>query len=135
MLIVKADLTRKNVVDLTPGEVERLRELTFRSDGYMEEEFLDAIYGEQQYKPYRYTQALMARVEGQIVGWSLLQPVHRSPRYLAYFYVDPRFRKQGIGGQLINYIKWWSGYAPQVCKGYTNEGFFDKFPHTTQRMK
>ena len=120
------------IIDLDDKTLARCRELSFGDDGYMEED-LDRILLTEPIKgrpAYRLSTACLAYWEDKLVGWSLLQPRPRSPRWLAYFFVDPEYRGRGIGTKLLHqanaYSEW--KYRPVVCLQNHNKGFFEKHP-------
>lgn len=119
----------KRVIDLTGHEYQRCCDLTYGDEGYMLEDMDRAILLESNKKCYRYTQAILSTDSlNRIRGWCLLQPVAHSSRYMAYFYVEPGSRRQGIGGELIKEASKWGKYKLDVMPDWTNQGFFDKFP-------
>ena len=118
----------KRVIDLSSDELARCRELTYGDEGYMLEDLNAAIHRESSKRHYRYTQAILITESDQIIGWSLLQPVPHSSRYIAYFFVDYEHRKKGIGGKLIKEASKWGKYKLDVMPDWTNLGFFEKFP-------
>lgn len=119
----------KRVIDLTGHEYHRCIDLTYGDEGYMLEDLHRAILTESLKRHYRYTLAILSTDSlDRIRGWCLLQPVARSSRYMAYFYVEPDSRRQGIGTALIEEAGKWGRYKLDVMSDWTNEGFFDKFP-------
>lgn len=129
------------VVDLTPLQLDRCRELSFGDEGYMCDD-LDLILEREQGWRYRYSQAILLgntagpppdrkwdRLEiGTIYGWALMQPVHHRPRYSAQFFVDEAQRGKGYGARLLAEANRW-GKAPLCYIDDENEGFFNKYPH------
>lgn len=63
----------------------------------------------------------LARLEGVVVGYALI----RGKRMLASFWVDPVFRRQGIGTQLVIRIRQhFNTPIIQVMKGYPGSDYF-----------
>lgn len=122
------------MIDLTPTELDRCRELSFGDEGYMCED-LDRIISTEWQRQYRHSRAILARNDdGAILGWSLIQPVPRSPKYLAQFYVDPSHRRRGIGARLLREANTYCG-KPYVYKDRENEVFFNEFPDLCGKTK
>jgi len=121
------------VVDLTPEQLARCRELSFGEDGYMCED-LDEILREEQRRCYRYSQAILLSMDDKILGWALLQPLYRRSKYSAQFFVDPLHRGKGYGKLLLEKADGFS-FAPVVYVDDDNEGFFNKYPFLLERVR
>lgn len=127
------------VVDLTEARLARCRELSYGDEGYMCED-LDNILEEERCWRYRYSQAILlgeAKMDGtvgNIYGWSLLQPVYRSRRYSAQFFVDPSHRGQGHGARLLAEANRWCK-NPLCFVDTDNQGFFERFPSMYERYE
>ena len=125
----------KRAIDLTQSEVDRCRELTYGDEGWMLEDFDRALAEETGARRYRYTQVVLyTNRYGTIQGWCLLQPIKRSSRYMAYFYVDHKHRGKGIGTKLIKEANKWGRYRPGVMVDLTNRGFFESVPDLHERI-
>jgi len=136
-------IEHRTVVELSPTQLARCRELSLGEDGYMCE-LLDKILStETKKEPYRYSHAILLgdtagppsnmiwdRLEiGEIYGWALLTPVPRSPRYYLHLFVDPLHRGKGYGSLLLrlaNVGKNSRAYQPLVMTDPENQGFFEK---------
>lgn len=124
------------VVDLTPNQLKRCRELSFGDEGYMCDD-LELILDVEQGWRYRYSQAILlgdTMMEGAarlvtwpIHGWALLQPVYNRPRYSAQLFVDPDHRGKGYGKALLEQANRW-GKSPLCYIDDENAGFFKKYP-------
>lgn len=130
---MKIEFTR--VVDLSDEQLARCRELSFGDEGYMCED-LEAILEMEQGWRYRYSQAILlgdtlmddSRLRAwPIYGWALLQPVYRSRKYSAQFFVDPGQRGNGYGKVLLEQANKWCN-KPLCYIDEQNEGFFRKHP-------
>lgn len=119
-------ITQHRVIDLDPAQMARCRELSFGDEGYMCEDMDAILVVESRYR-YRYSQALLLHEDNKMLGWCLLQPVPRSKKWSAQFFVDPEYRRLGYGSRLID-------RANEVCKvpyvfvDRDNRGFFEKQP-------
>lgn len=114
------------VVDLTPEQLARCRELSFGDDGYMCESLDDIFETENRWR-YRYSQAILIKILDNIVGWALLQPVPNSRRYSVHLFVDPAHRRLGYGSLLLQQANRWCK-APVAMPDEFNHQFFDRHP-------
>jgi GNAT superfamily N-acetyltransferase len=89
------------VTDLSVAEEIRCRELSFGDEGYMCDN-LDFIFDtESDVRKYRYSYAYLYEENNEILGWALLMPVWRSKFYEVHVFVDPAYRRRGIGSKLL----------------------------------
>lgn len=131
------------VVDLTPPQMARCRELSFGKEGYMCED-LDEILRNEQKWCYRYSQAIllgqppakpqMTQTPWPIYGWALLQPLYRRSKYSAQLFVDPLHRGKRYGTILLEQANRHS-FQPLVYVDDENEGFFDKHPNLFEQVE
>jgi len=131
------------VVDLTPPQLARCRELSFGDDGYMCED-LDEILREENRWRYRYSRAILlgpppakpqiTQSAWPILGWALLQPLYRRSKYSAQFFVDPLHRGKGYGKLLLEEAAGYS-FAPVVYVDDDNKGFFNKYPFLLEQVR
>lgn len=115
------------VVDLTPEEIARCKELSLGEEGYMCET-LDEVLVDEQTRRYRYTQAILLKILNNIVGWALVQPIPSTRRYSVHLFVDPAHRKLGYGSLLLQQANRWCK-APVAMPDELNAGFFDSHPN------
>lgn len=119
------EVFRSRVIDLTDEELARCRELSYGDEGYMCED-LDRIRMDERGWHYRYSQAILLRLNGHIIGWALLEPIYRKRRWTAHFFVDEAHRRRGYGATLLH-------EANKICrrpycfKDIDNEDFFNKY--------
>lgn len=121
--------THHRVVDLLPQEIDKLRGLSFGDEGYMCDD-LDHILQTEQGRRYRYSFAIRARLYNRphtVIGWSLVQPVYRRPNYTAQLFVHSDYRRQGIGGRLLEEANLYTP-RPWVYLDGDNEEFFNMYP-------
>jgi GNAT superfamily N-acetyltransferase len=110
------------VIDLTPEQIARCRELSLGDEGYMCET-LDLIFKTEDRWHYRYSQAVILSIMDNIVGWALLQPVPYSRRYNMHLFVDESQRRQGFGTLLLKEANRWCK-APVAMVDRENQDFF-----------
>jgi GNAT superfamily N-acetyltransferase len=123
------DVELKRVIDLTPEEESRCRELSYGSEGYMCEDLDSILINERIKRPYRYSHVYLVTESNEIIGWSLLQPRYRSPLHTAQLFVDPKYRGKGIGTTLLSLAWYFGKRKPVVYIDDDNEGFFKKNSH------
>ena len=91
------------VLDLDSQLAADLRQLTFSPNGMMAQALTNVIAaprrGEQS------VAVLASSPAGQLVGWALVFPHRHSARFEAYFFVDPAYRRSGIGTALAAEIR------------------------------
>lgn len=126
------------VVDLTPSQLARCRELSFGTEGYMCEDIDEILQTEQKWC-YRYSQAILLgapenKSAWPILGWALLQPLYRKSKYSAQLFVDPLHRGKGYGTILLEQANRHS-FQPLVYVDDENEGFFEKHPRLFEQVK
>lgn len=125
--MTRVDVVR--IIDLTDKDFTRCRQLTYRADGWMEEEAVARRNEEQSSQPYRYTQVVLVYEDDLIVGWCLLQPAPRRSRYKAYFFVDPLHRGRGYGKLLFERARQYGRWALMVYPDGSNIQFFERFKY------
>lgn len=110
------------VIDLTPEQIARCKELSLGDEGYMCED-LDTILATENKWQYRYSQAILITIVDNIVGWALLQPVPYNRRYSIHLFVDPLHRRQGFGTLLLREANRWCK-TPLAMVDVENQKFF-----------
>jgi GNAT superfamily N-acetyltransferase len=123
------DVQLLRVIDLPASTIADCKHLSYGDEGYMCED-LDAAIAKDRAarRRYRYTRACLVFSNGKLVGWSLIEPVPRSPRYVIQMFVDPIYRRKGIGRYLLQQANYISKRKPLVYLDDDNEGFFHKYP-------
>jgi len=123
------DVKLLRVIDLDPLTIINCKRLSYGDEGYMCED-LDAAIAKDKAsrRRYRYSMACLVYDQGTLVGWSLIEPVARSPRYVVQMFVDPNYRRKGIGRYLLQQANYMSKRKPLVYLDDDNEGFFHKNP-------
>ena len=92
------------LLDLSGAEVAECRRLTFGPDGLMERA-LDDLRGREPRRGARSHAILATDDAGRLVGWALVFPNRCSARFEAYFFVDEKLRRHGIGRQLAEGVR------------------------------
>jgi GNAT superfamily N-acetyltransferase len=101
-----------NMLPVRPPLVQQLRKLTLHARSGLNRE-LDQLFELMQKRPVK-AEVLLAYHQGKLVGWALLSREHSSMSFpttwehfypsdgtLFEIYVDPAFRRKGIGTKLI----------------------------------
>jgi len=123
------DVKLLRVIDLSLSIIADCKRLSFGDEGYMCEDLDAAIAKERTARRrYRHTMACLVYDKDTLVGWSLIEPVPRSPRYVVQMFVDPNYRRRGIGRYLLQQANYMSKRKPFVYIDDENEDFFKKFP-------
>lgn len=137
-----------NLVATEPETIKQLRKLTLDKYSGMNEE-LTALTREAKYRRVK-TQVLLAYHQDQVdenpklVGWALLSKEPSSISFMntgEYFepqdgvllemFVDPTYRRKGIGTELIKVAKRKAGPYRLCVAPWDNRsvGFYEKFNH------
>lgn len=126
---VKTELAVKSTIELTPAEVKRCCDLTFRREGTMARTLI-----EERRKGDSKAQVVLARShKGQLLGWGLLRPPWTGfNRPEINVYVRAAARGQGIGKllmpKLLELSKAYKPYKPEVTvHSPASEGLFVPF--------
>lgn len=126
------ELFIKTALELDDKTLARCKELSYGDDGYMCED-IDRIRATEPIKhrpSYRLSHVCLAYYNGKLVGWSLLEPRPRSPRWVVQLFVDPKYRGKGVGTKLLHQANAWSmwKHRPIAYVDPENCGFFAKHP-------
>ena len=130
-----ARITIKTYGSCTQREKQELEKLTLKvTTSAMK---MDII---QSRRNHHLMHCFLARCEGVMVGWAVVFPAllsntdYGSVERLgdidtnnAYFYVHPRYRKRGIGKQLVQRIDRWLGQHNTTARGFAWDDRSDKF--------
>jgi GNAT superfamily N-acetyltransferase len=90
----------RTINSLSVSEKKRLRDLTFRDESEMLDEFSFLVKNRYNNKKSR---AFIVIVDGRAIGWALLSGRHDDSQ--TYVYVQRKFRRQGIGSNLLKMAK------------------------------
>lgn len=119
----------KKAIELSPTEIADCKRLSYGDEGYMSED-LDRILRDERRWRYRYSYVVLVTDpdNNKVIGWSLIEPRPRSPRWIFQCFVDPDYRRQGIGRYLLQQAVYFRNRKVVAYLDEDNEGFFEKFP-------
>jgi GNAT superfamily N-acetyltransferase len=95
--------TIKPLAKFSAVAIRNLRnELTLRSEHYGYSLMGERLEGELKKRGSSKDIAVVARLNGRLVGWSCIMPGRRSASTRLMFYVKPQYRRKGVASALLN---------------------------------